>query len=168
MPINGIENNKYDAAILKAKQLGCNLYLTKKQGNIASQSIQITYGWNTDALTKSKMINAFVKAVNDGLIDLSDKDLIQECKSYTRNDLIDDVKDPRLTTRHFDLLMAACICWQMKDEAKIFKTENYQQPAYEAGEYEGGGQGSGAELISTPTGGRVNMNPTYQQAPIQE
>lgn len=114
------------------------------------------------------MINAFVKAVNDGLIDLSDKDLIQECKSYTRNDLIDDVKDPRLTTRHFDLLMAACICWQMKDEAKIFKTENYQQPAYEAGEYEGGGQGSGAELISTPTGGRVNMNPTYQQAPIQE
>ena len=65
------------------------------------------------------MIFALVKAVNDGLLDLSDKDLIQECKSYTRNDLIDTEKDPRLTTRHYDLLTACAIAWQMKDFAQV-------------------------------------------------
>jgi hypothetical protein len=120
LPIAGIENNKFDQAILKAKLLGVNLYKTQPNGAKINATAQpTTYGWNTNTLTKPKMIQSFTKAVNDGLIDLSDKDLIQECKSYTRNDLIEDVKDPRLTTRHFDLFIAACIAWQMKDFAVV-------------------------------------------------
>ena len=69
------------------------------------------------------MISAIVKAVNDGHIELNDKDLIAECRSYTRNDLIDDVKDPRLTTRHFDLLIALAIAYQTKDEARVYSGE---------------------------------------------
>ena len=65
------------------------------------------------------MLFAFGKAVNDGLLELNDPALIDEAKSYTRNDLIDSEKDPRLTTRHFDLLMAAAIAWQMKDVSQI-------------------------------------------------
>jgi len=73
------------------------------------------YGWNTNQLTKPKMISSLLKAITDGLIELTDKDLIAEAKSYTRNDLLEYIKDPRLTTRHFDLLIALAIAWQMKD-----------------------------------------------------
>ena len=65
------------------------------------------------------MLFALSKAVSDGLIALNDADLLQELKSYTRNDLIDDIKDPRLTTRHFDLLIACAIAWMMKDYTTV-------------------------------------------------
>jgi hypothetical protein len=31
--------------------------------------------------------------------------------------------DPRLTTRHFDLLIACAIAWQMKDFAEVKKVQ---------------------------------------------
>lgn len=122
--IIAIENNKFDQAVLKAKQLGAKLYKS-----IKGQSVKVltathgaySWGWNTNSLTKSKMLADFRKACNDGLIDLNDPDLIQEAKSYTRNDLIDNQPDPRdipNPTRHFDLLIAACIAWQMKDQSE--------------------------------------------------
>jgi hypothetical protein len=36
---------------------------------------------------------------------------------------MDKEQDPRLTTRHFDLLIACAIAWQMKDFAKIIEKE---------------------------------------------
>ena len=118
------ENNKYDQTILKAKQLGANIYKMRKGQTLKTIAIQApyTWGWNTNSLTKSKMMSDFRKACNDGLVALNDKDLIQEVKSYTRNDLIDNQPDPRditNATRHFDLLTAAAICWQMKDSAEV-------------------------------------------------
>ena len=130
------ENNKFDQTILKAKQLGANIYKSRKGQTLKTIIIQSPYqwGWNTNSLTKSKMMADFRKAVNDGLVALNDEDLKQEAKSYTRNDLIDNSPDPRdvpNATRHFDLLTAAAIAWQMKDvaEAKevgtpIFYTES--------------------------------------------
>jgi len=118
------ENNKYDQAILKAKQLGANLYKMKKGQTlqtIVNTTQSYNYGWNTNSLTKSKMFADLKKAVNDGYLVLNDKDLIQEAKSYTRNDLIDTQPDPRdidNATRHWDLLTACSIAWQMKDLAE--------------------------------------------------
>jgi hypothetical protein len=127
--IQAVENNKYDQAILKAKMLGAYLYSRKKAKEV---NLTITdtreYGWATNKLTKPKMVFDFSKAVNDGLIELNDPDLIRESKSFSRNELIDDEEDPRLVTRHFDLFIAACIAWQMKDHATaITSTINYQQ-----------------------------------------
>lgn len=121
MPLAGIEKNNHGhATIARARQLGVNLYQTqKKDDKIDTVPSPTEYGWHTNALTKPKMLFAFAKACEDGLVDLNDPDLIQEAKSYTRNDLIDDEKDPRLTTRHFDLLVAGCIAWQMKDHATV-------------------------------------------------
>ena len=115
------ENNKYDQTILKAKQLGAKIYSHPKgktaktiyQGNPTYQ-----WGWETNSLTKSKMMADLRKAVNDGHLVFNDQDLIKEGKAYTRNDLIDRSPDPRdvtLSTRHFDLLTACAIAWQMKD-----------------------------------------------------
>lgn len=124
MPIAGVEKNNHGhATIARARQLEVNLFKTQKKDTHIDNKAPIEYGWHTNALTKPKMIFALVKAVNDGLIDLSDPALIQECKDYTRNDLIDDVKDPRLTTRHFDLLIGAAIAWQMKDYAMPMRVE---------------------------------------------
>lgn len=77
----------------------------------------IEYGWETNSLTKSRMLAALSKAVENGHLALNDPRLIAEARSYTRNDLMDKEVDPRLTTRHFDLLMAAAIAWQHKDFA---------------------------------------------------
>lgn len=119
------ENNKFDQAILKAKLLGAKLYQTPGRQLKIHYTTPITYGWNTNGLTKSQMLSALNKAIEDGLIDLSDADLIAECKAYTRNDLIDSDPDIRLTTRHFDLVMALAIAWMMKDHAKPAPKKKY-------------------------------------------
>ncbi len=118
------ENNKYDQTILKAKQLGAKIHKSIKGKTAKTISIanpRYNWGWETNSLTKSKMMADFRKAVNDGLIDLNDEDLIKEARAYTRNDLIDRQPDPRdvtISTRHFDLLTAGAIAWQMKDHAE--------------------------------------------------
>lgn len=121
LPIQAVENNKFDQAVLKAKILGANLYKTKGKENRVGGGTPIKYGWETNSLTKSKMFSAMKEAIEDGLIELNDADLIAEFKSYTRNDLIDnapDIRDVNNPTRHFDLLTACCIAWQMKDHAR--------------------------------------------------
>lgn len=114
------ENNKYDQAVLKAKLLGAQLYKMPprliKTTNTAAASV---YGWTTHGVSKSTMLDALRNAINDGLIRIYDKKLLEELKGYTRNDLIEKVNDPRDTTRHFDLVIALAIAWQMKDHARV-------------------------------------------------
>ena len=87
---------------------------------------------NTNSLTKSKMLNDLSSAIDDGLINLNDEDLIREARSYTRNDLMDRDIDPRLATRHYDLLISCCIAYQMKDYAvKSSHSKNEYDPFQE-------------------------------------
>lgn len=111
--------NKYGTeTILRLKQLNANIYRKEKIDTKIQKGTRTEYGWDTNALTKPLMLNQLAKAIRDGLLILNDKILINECKGYTRNDLMDGEHDPRETTRHFDLLMACAIAWQMKDEIK--------------------------------------------------
>jgi len=73
------------------------------------------YGWDTNPATKPKMLIDLAQAVESGLIELNDKDLINEMREFTRDDLMDRNIDPRLATRHFDLLMACAIAYQTKN-----------------------------------------------------
>lgn len=117
--ILAVENNKYDQTILKAKQLGAKLYMTAPgKTTTTGYAMPSIYGWATNSLTKSKMFSDAREAIESGLVDLNDQDLINEAKSWTRNDLIDNAPDIRLTTRHFDLLTAFCIAWQMRNHAR--------------------------------------------------
>lgn len=114
------KNNHGHATIARARQLEVELYTTEAKQTSLDQTPRKEYGWHTNALTKPKMVFAFCKAVEDGLIDLNDPDLIEEAKAFTRNDLMDKPIDARMVsnpTRHFDLLMGACIAWQMKEHA---------------------------------------------------
>lgn len=116
--ISGIENNKFDQAVLKAKLLGANLFKSGGKEIRIGEKTKTQYGWNTNSLTKSKMLSALRTAVEDGLLDLVDPELIKEAKGYSRNELIDRDPDARMTTRHFDLLIACAIAWQMKDHSR--------------------------------------------------
>ena len=123
------KNNHGHATIARARQLGVNLFQTQaKDTRIAGTEPEPTeYGWHTNALTKTKALFALAKAIEDGLLELNDIDLINEAKSYSRNDLLDDEPDARLSTRHFDLLMAVAIAWQMKDHS-VSPRAQYKAP----------------------------------------
>lgn len=121
----GVENNRFDQTILKAKQLGAKLFMTPARQIKIGYSAPATWGWNTNHLTKNQMLEALKAAIEDGLIELNDPELIQEAKSFTRNDLIDNPPDPRLTTRHFDLVTALAIAWQMMGHTSVKKRDPY-------------------------------------------
>ena len=136
-PLVAVENNKFDMCIGRLKQLGYdNMYFTEmKDTKVGIPPKTRTLGWNTNTDTKPKMLFKVKKAVEDGHLELSDADLIAELYSYSRDDLMDRDEDVRLTTRHFDLLMACAIAYMMKDFAEVSKQSegsNYQQPAWEA------------------------------------
>jgi len=115
------KNNHGHATIAILKGIYDNIFETDQNASVKkeekSDKKKTEYGWHTNTATKPKMLMALRKAVDDGLLELSDKDLIQEAMSYSRDDLMDKDIDPRLTTRHFDLLIACAIAWQMKDYA---------------------------------------------------
>ena len=126
--ILAIENNRYDQTVLKAKLLGANLYKTGGKEVRVGFHPPTFYGWQTNALTKSKMLSALRQAVEDGLIELNDPDLIKEAKSYSRNDLIDNEPDPRLSTRHHDNLISCAIAFQMMNHTRPKKQEVWSEP----------------------------------------
>ena len=137
------KNNHGHATIGRLKQIYPleRLYKTQRE-DVKVLNVQnmkwMEYGWETNSVTKTKMIFALVKAVNDGHLSLNDQDLINEAKYYTRNDLMDKNSDPRLATNHFDLLMATAIAWQMKEWATLKEkpVSAPQQPYQPISEYE--------------------------------
>lgn len=126
------KNNHGHATIGRLKQIYAleKIYQTERPDDRAKTLIALSaaeYGWETNAVTKPKMLYALAKAVEDGLLTIPDKDVKAELRGYTRNDLMDPLIDVRLTTRHFDFLMALAITWQLKSnpylEAKEKKDE---------------------------------------------
>lgn len=114
------ENNKFDETIgvLKMIYPMTRIYQTERDDRTIAYKVATTFGWNTNAFSKTRMMNDLVEAVENGWLDLNDEDLIREARSYTRNDIMDKDADPRMVTKHFDLLIACAIAWQMKDFAK--------------------------------------------------
>lgn len=135
-PILAPENNKYDMCIGVLKHQNYpRIFFTEVEETRAGVPPRTRYyGWNTNMDTKPKMLFALKKAVEDGHLELSDPDLIAELRSYSRDDLMDRDDDVRLTTRHFDMLMACAIAYQMRNYAEVTAPRasgSYQQPAYE-------------------------------------
>lgn len=133
----GVENNKFDTVIQVLRHEDYpNIYFTEVKSTRAGLPPRTrTYGWNTNTATKYTMLSELKSAVEDGHLELSDPDLIAEAMSYSRDDLMDGQNDDvRLTTRHFDLLMACAIAWQMRKYAspKSTASETFKQPDYES------------------------------------
>lgn len=115
----GVEKNYGSTLdILKTIYPADKIHKTQRNTGKIKFVAPLEYGWETNAQTKPKMLADFAQAIKDGLVSLNDKDLIQETLEYTLGDLLDPEVDPRITTRHFDLLMAACIAWEMQPFVK--------------------------------------------------
>lgn len=110
------ESNNTGHAAIAAMRGYPNLYSQRTSG---SRSIRTTekLGWNTNRKTKPAMFFEFRKDYNDGKIKIYDINLLKEMRSYTTMDLQDTKFG--LVTRHFDLLMAAVIGWQMRRYASM-------------------------------------------------
>jgi len=123
------KNNAGVATIGRLKQIYPlqRIHATRKKLETIQAPSLTELGWDTNSFTKSKMFNDFAEAVENGWLALNDEDLIREARSYTRNDLMDREVDVRMVTRHFDLLTAACIAWQMKDFA-VRSSQTYKDP----------------------------------------
>lgn len=78
----------------------------------ATKKLTEKLGWETNSKTKYTMFYEFKTDYNDGLIKIYDKDVLAEMKAYTNSDLTE--KTTGLKTRHFDLLIAVVIAWQMR------------------------------------------------------
>lgn len=76
-----------------------------------------TLGWGTNSSTKYNMFYEFRTDWNDGLIKIYDIELLKEMKAYSNADLTES--NVGLVTRHFDLLTAAVIGWQMRKYATV-------------------------------------------------
>lgn len=155
-PITAPENNKFDSCIGRLKQVYDNIFtMPEKSKRVGKTPRTKQLGWNTNPMSKGTMLSGLKKAISDGHLELSDTRLIAEARAYTRDDFMDKEEDPRLTTRHFDLLIACAIAYQMKDHAEATLEQAYEQPPYEgASEYEGG---------SVPQSDTITPRPIFQE-----
>lgn len=91
-----------------------NIYqkeITDKINNVSSKVI----GWHTNSKSKPNMFYEFRKDFNEGYITIKDERILKEMLAFTNSDLQD--ARTQAITRHFDLLTATCIAYQMKDHA---------------------------------------------------
>lgn len=125
------KNNHGHATIAILKQNYSNIFFTQpKDTKVDTKTPQPKeYGWHTNTQTKQKMMTSLRSAVDSGLLELTDEDLIQEAMSYSRDDLMDNDEDVRLTTRHFDLLIACAIAFEMREHATYEKKQTDEEIA---------------------------------------
>jgi len=105
------ENNIEEGVIVEIKRKNYpNVYYQKSKGFDEDQKEKRIYGWNTNRYSKSMMLQDLYIAIQNDLLIINDHELIVELEMYSKNDLMDRPEiDPRIATRHFDLLMACFV-----------------------------------------------------------
>lgn len=118
------EANNTGHATIAAMRGYQNLYSERMEGK---RQIKVTdkLGWRTTRKSKPQMLFEFRKDYNDGLIKIYDINVLKELRSFTTADLTDT--QIGMVTRHFDLLMAVVIGWQMRKYAHV----TYRESTYE-------------------------------------
>lgn len=81
-------------------------------------------GWHTNARTKPMMMFEVAEAIHESLIKLHDKSLISEARTYDKGDL-GVIRFDEDQTKHWDLLIALAIAWQMRDQVG----SDYEEPS---------------------------------------
>jgi hypothetical protein len=74
------------------------------------------YGWETTRYTKPEMLAQFKKAFEDGELRIYDRRLLEEMRQFTRAHA---QTTTAALTKHFDLLISACIAWAMREYATV-------------------------------------------------
>lgn len=111
-------NNHGHATISKLKEIYPEEYIYQDQTG--------KYGWLTTLTSKPKMLFDLKTAIDDDLLEINSKQVLSEMMSYDKEELNKNRFDPEVT-RHYDLLMATAIAFQMKNEfVKLGSVESYK------------------------------------------
>lgn len=79
----------------------------------AKERVSQKFGWPMNSKTRYNAFFEFRTDYNDGLVKIYDRDVLNEMKAYGNADLTETAK-AGLVTKHFDLLTAVVIAWQMR------------------------------------------------------
>lgn len=106
-------NNAGRSTIDKLKTMYSNLYCEIRTDSLTDKQTE-KLGWHTNSATKPKMVFDFKNAIEDNLLEIPDQMILIEARKFDQADISSIRFDPE-STRHFDVFIAACIVWQMKD-----------------------------------------------------
>jgi len=126
-------NNVGLTTVVQLNAIYPNIYTQVREGLLEEHATQ-KLGWLTTSLSKPKMMYEFSEALADDLIICYDRGILLEAKSFNKEDSL-NVAVTENTTRHFDLLTAAAIAYQMKayanrgleDPARVAEVENRRE-----------------------------------------
>lgn len=118
-----INNMSGGIVIVTLKNIYQNIYQAIDRTRIKEVESQ-KLGWHTNSRTKPQMFMDFRRDYNDGIVHIYDKQVLKEMKSYNNSDIIENPNSN--ITRHFDLLTAVVIAWQMKNVLKEPRVVNVQ------------------------------------------
>lgn len=78
------------------------------------------WGWDTNKFSKPKMLYDLNAAINAGMIRINDKNMIQEMRTYSRENVA-RTTDRAGQTKHWDRLMGLAIAYQLRNDAMAYK-----------------------------------------------
>lgn len=100
-------------------------------------------GWEATSANVATIYYNFRSAYDGGEIIVYCPALLAEMRAFTKRDLeqsgkrVEGEQVQGITTRHFDLLRAACVAWEMRNHAKPGVTKKYVQAEVPRHEYQG-------------------------------
>lgn len=119
-------NNRCGGIVITTlKTIGYNNIYKKRNDDKYNTVVSEKLGWDTTRVSKTTMYMDFKRDYKDGLIKIYDLDVLKEMRAYSNQDLVDEKVG--LITRHFDLLTAVIIAWQMNQFAYSIERFNEKQ-----------------------------------------
>ena len=131
------EHNNHGFTTIKVlRDLGANVYfqeeIAKENGVAEVKGINkkpealrqrtVKYGWNTNGATKPMMMYDLNSAFEDEILEISSEILKKELRSYDKEDLT-VIRFSNDQTKHWDLVIALAICWQMRTHLSVPRTQ---------------------------------------------
>jgi hypothetical protein len=116
----GVERNNHGHAVLSIlKNIYENIYKEEvfdKENDEQKEKL----GWHTTGATKPKMLYDLATAINDNQLIVPDKRIITELRTYDKED-ISQVRFNEDQSRHWDLVIALAISWQMRGKLNLLR-----------------------------------------------
>lgn len=129
----GVERNNHGhACLVKLKEIYDNdkIYKEVRQDKETDKDTEVL-GWHTNLATKPKMLYDLSTAISDDEVVILDKMIVNECRTYDQSDLaVIRRKEDDTQTPHWDLLMAACIGYQMKTNLAVSEIKTVKNHTY--------------------------------------
>jgi hypothetical protein len=105
-------NNVGQTTCVVLNTIYTNIYTQVREGQLETVHTS-KLGWLTTQLSKPRMMYELSEAIDDDLVHLLDEGIVIEAKTFNKEDSL-EVNTTEKTTRHFDLLIATAIAWQMR------------------------------------------------------